>query len=238
MSVYTIFPKRGIVDPSDSLISLGGASGPVQDTVYLPFDVTSLEAPEYSATPTQSLVESSKTISDHIVVKPLRLKLEGVISDTPLSGTPFGSLVNGAVSAFSGSSPSKKAFDYIENLFKTAAIFDFVGGFKIYQNMCITEFRPTRTAETGSALEFVMELQQLNLVNSLVLVKPGFPGAGAKGSHGGQPMASANQQDVATAGSAASQPANYYLDQYPTSAQANSGGFGNGMAAVYAWLYK
>lgn len=187
MSVYTIFPKRGIVSPADSLIALAGASGPVQDDVYLPFDCIVSESPEYTAMPTLSPVEDATTISDHVILKPLRLKVDAVISDTPLAGTPFAAAVNGGVSAFSGTSPSDKAYRYIRDLYKAQAVFDFVGGYQVYQNMIVAEFRPMRTAETGSSLTFSMVLEQVVIVNSQVLIKPSNTKAAPKQSHGGQP---------------------------------------------------
>jgi hypothetical protein len=194
MSVYTIFPKRGIVDPSQSLISLGGAQGPVSEMVFLPFDCTVSEAPEFTGVPTQSLVEDASTISDHIVLRPVRLKVDAVISDTPLKGTPFASAVSGGASVFSGSSPSQKAYDYIRNkLYLAQAVFDFVGGFQVYQNMVISEFRPVRNAETGSSLSFSMTLEQVTIVNTKVLVDPANTKAAPKQSLGGQPLKPVDQ---------------------------------------------
>lgn len=203
MSVYFVFPVRGIVDPSNSQISWGGTPyAQPTDAVKLPFDCTISEAPEFLQTPTESLTEEVKTITDHFVQKPLRIKVEAIISDTPLPGMPFAASLRGAQGAISsfagGSSPSAKAYRYIrDTLWKAKAVFDFVGGYQIYTNVMVAEFRPIRTAESGSSLTFSMVLQQVLLVGSTVLTKPSNTKAQPKTPTGGQPLQQASTAQTA-----------------------------------------
>lgn len=246
MSVYTIFPKRGIVDPFQSAIAAaltGPGNNPVPSedvTSGLVFDCLVSEAPEYDGAPTQSLIEDANTISDHVVIKPLKLKVEFLISDNPLLGSPFGAAVNGLVSSFSGTNPSQKAFDYIENLFVNQAVFDFAGGFKkLYKNMVISSFRPVRDPETGSALSATMVMDQLVIVNSQVLIQPSNTKAAPKSAHGGQPTASASPTEVAAAGSAAAQPQSYYLNKFIATSTIGGVDFtplAQGVSDISAWL--
>jgi len=177
---FGIFPKRGFVAPADS-----GKSGyaAAYEPVHLVLDAMISEVPEYTATPTQSQVETGGTISDHVTQKPLKLMVQGIVTDTPIGyGREF-------TSAFSGSLPSTKAFTFLEDLYLSRQPFDFVGGFRTYRSMVITHFSPTRNAETGDALRFTCTMEQVTIVSSVTLLQ--VKSAQPKTSHGSQPTAAA-----------------------------------------------
>lgn len=184
-SQFGIFPQRGFVQPSDSGLS-SYAQG--HEPVYLILDCTISETPEYAFSPTQSQIEDGATISDHVTQKPLRLTVEGMISDTPVS------LTRPPASPFAGTQPSERAFAWLEQLALNKTPFDFVGGFRTYKSMVITEFRPVRNAQTGQALVFTCVMEQLVIVSSQVLTQqPKDKTLQSKVSHGGQPLQPLNQ---------------------------------------------
>ena len=188
MGVYTIFPKRGFVQPSDSLS--GGDAAPSEE-VFLVLDALVREAPEYQFSPTKSPVEKASTISDHVTQEPLTLTVEGIVSDTPVS--LIREITTNPLSDFS---PSMAAHLWLEDLCQTKQIFDFVGGFKLYQNMVITRYAPVRDPQTGSALSFTCVMAQLTIVGTEVLPIPKRKGAQPKVSKGAQPAKDANQQQI------------------------------------------
>lgn len=206
MSIFAIFPKRGFVDPSNS--SQPGSANIPTGQVMLAFDALVSEAPQYMGQLTESVVENGAVISDHFTQHPTRLTVEGVISDTPLSTSPFATaaIAAGALgqanSQFSKAyqSFSARAFSYLEGLFISKGLFDFVGGFKTYQSMMITEWRPTRTSETGGALEFTMVMEQVTVVSTQTLYQPTKKILQQPTSHGQQPLKplSAAQQAAIT----------------------------------------
>ena len=163
MSVFGIIPKKGFVDPANS-----GKDGLDQshETVALVLDCMVSEAPEYASSPTQAQVETQLTVSDHVTKKPLKLAVEGIITDTPVG------YLRGEGSLFSGAKPSEKAFAWLEKLWLGSEPFDFVGGFKVYKSMVLSEFRPVRNSSTGDALRFSCVMQQVLIVSSKKLVKP------------------------------------------------------------------
>lgn len=194
MSFYTVFPKRGFVDPTNS--SQPGSSNVPTEQVTLAFDALVSEAPQYSGQLTESVIENGAVINDHFTQHPLRLMVEGVISDTPLSTSPFATaaVAAGALGQASSGAPGKyqslsaRAFSYLESLYLSKALFDFVGGFKIYQSMMITEWRPVRTSDTGRALEFSMTMEQVTIVSTQTLYQPTQKILQQQTSHGQQPL--------------------------------------------------
>jgi hypothetical protein len=166
-----IYPKRGFVRPEDSAWNVVGPTGPLKpsDAVWLSLDAMISEAPKYTATPTQSQVEDGETISDHVTLRPVKLDVHGIVSDTPVS-------VQGLINTFSGagSSPSAKAHQFLLKLYKDRVPFDFVGGLAIYKSMVLTAYEPTNTVETGAALKFSCTMEQILTVStvSLSVAKP------------------------------------------------------------------
>ena len=181
-SLFGVFPKRGFVDPKDSgIYALKATHGPI----HLQLDVMESEAPEYRATPSRSQVEDAATISAHVTLQPIKLSVSGIVTDTPIG------FARQYSKAFSGSKPSEEAFTYLENLYKNAIPFDFVGGFRVYNSMIIAEWRPTRNAQTGDALRFTCTMEQVRIVSSQLLTK-GPKKLQSKTSHGSQPLKSVN----------------------------------------------
>ncbi len=190
MAISTIFRKmapRGFVRPADSRAGFSAAEGvPLADlgtyqgAVYLPFDAMVSEAPDYQASATQSQVENGETISDHVTLKPLKLVVQGIITDTPIG------LIRQFTSVFQSPSPSKNAHTFLKGLWKNREPFDFAGGLDYYPSMVITNYSPTSTAETGDALKFTCTMEQVLTVFSQTLLTA--KRAQKKQSRGQQPL--------------------------------------------------
>jgi hypothetical protein len=182
-----LYPKRGFVHPNDSSWNVVGPTGPQKPSqqVYLALDAMVSEAPEYQATPTQSPVEDATTISDHVCLKPVKLTVRGIVTDTPIG-------IRALASSFSGKgSPSKKAYDFLVRLWKERVPFDFVGGFDLYKTMVLTSFQPVNSAEHGDSLQFSCTMEQIIVVSTQKITTIR---AGGKKSRGAQALSATPAQ--------------------------------------------
>lgn len=134
-------------------------------------------------------IEDGRVISDNILIRPLELELQGIISDTPLDlGTVVGSAVTTAVSAITGplgvvagaggvalfkaltgsGKPSVTAFMQLLQLQESKLPFEVVTTLvpQSYKNMWIKNLTVPRDATTGQVLAFNLSLTQLLVVTS------------------------------------------------------------------------
>lgn len=135
--------------------------------------------------PTEFEIEDGNTISDHIIVKPFSLELEGVISDTPIdiadaglttltsAVLPTGGLLAATAArqayalydAVQGSqSPSQVAYTQLIELQKNKQPFDVLTTLRLYKNMWIKSINVPRDAATGRVLNFTVQLVELLIV--------------------------------------------------------------------------
>lgn len=113
-------------------------------------DATVSEDHHYVSRVTQFPIESGSVITDHVINEPDTLSLSGIVSDSPLA----------FLSSFNRSSD---AFNRLVRIHELKERVTVVTGIKVYQNMIMTSLSVPRTVETGQALNFVMEFQQVLL---------------------------------------------------------------------------
>jgi hypothetical protein len=123
-------------------------------------DCMVLENFSLTAEATKSEVEDGSIISDHVTLKPPRLLIEGVITNTPL----LESLAFLTTNVKLLPNPASAAFKILEQMYRDRKPFDFVGGLKVYKNMVFTSFNPVRNARTGQTLQFQATLDQIRTV--------------------------------------------------------------------------
>lgn len=156
----------------------------IQGSTVVSIDVSVSEQHSRKATPTEFELENGETVSDHIVLKPFNLELNGVISDTPLSivqaalttaggsiGSPLG-LVGASVlgvalsAALSGSKkPSVQNFLALLRLQEQKLPVTVVTTLNAYENMFISDISVPRDYKRANSLEFKLSLVQLLLVS-------------------------------------------------------------------------
>lgn len=159
-------------------------------------DATINEVHEFSATVTQSQIEDGSTISDHIIINPIRLNLEGVITETPISFIT--SALTAGASALSSNIPSKfgaaaatlggaslsglltssrspdDVYKVLKELFEKREPFTVVTGLTVYDNMVFTSLSIPRSAQYGRAIKFSATLEQLKIVQTKLVPVPEF----------------------------------------------------------------
>lgn len=150
--------RKGFVNPGDA----GGA-----ETVALEMDAILSESPEYTATPTRNPIESGANVTDHVTLEPEKLTIEGIVSNTPIS---LLRILSGATF----DDPAADAFSFLEALYNNRQPFDFVGDLKIYENLIITSFNPSRTPTTGQTLQFTVTMEKIRFADSMLVTATHF----------------------------------------------------------------
>jgi hypothetical protein len=160
----------------------------LQGTVpVITMDCSISETHDRDSTPTEFEIENGQTVSDHIVLKPFSLKIQGVISDAPLFGVTslLKSAATTAVTAkannpgvlgakaaaiaalplFSGLfSPSSTSYQTLLNYQAARFPLNVVTSLHLYPNMWIKKISVPRDAKSGGALVVTLDLVQLTLV--------------------------------------------------------------------------
>lgn len=134
--------------------------------------------------PTEFPVENGDTISDHIIVKPFVLTINGIITDSPLNPSLLSTFANSAVASLippvglavlsagvallsataSSDSPSIAAYQQLLMLQESAKPFDVLTSLYRYPSMWIKSISAPRDSSTGDSLIFTVQLVQLLLV--------------------------------------------------------------------------
>lgn len=166
-----------IFNPSTKGVALpANQTGKVPN--YLAMDAVISEAPSYTASPTESVVETGETISDHVTQKPDKLTLKCVISNTPV----------GLLSIAQGQTFQDRvgeAHRLLKALKASGQPCDWVGGLEVYHNMVIVEYSTERNKTTANTLTFSLVLQKILQVSSQLVAAQNFsPAAAANGAGG------------------------------------------------------
>lgn len=194
------------------------------------FDASIKETHSRESSPTENPIENGQVISDHMIIKPFALELQGIITDSPIGGIqgliqeaatsvvsrllpPIGVIAASAgVALFSTLAKSKKpsvaAYGQLLQLQAAAQPFTVITSLYRYENMWIKSISVPREAASGNALEFTVSVVQLLLVspqsvNISIFANPGL--SANKNDNGGQNagLASRFQQGVTDATQAA-----------------------------------
>ena len=140
----------------------------------LDFDATLDELHEWKNEVTQNPVETGSPISDHVIEKPDKLRLQGVITNSPLRGEFAGQYFGGDTE----SPRIQTAFEAIRELVKSRDVVVVYTKHAIYTDMVIESVSIPRNAQIGEEIQFTMELVNIRLVATQMVDLP--PGISAK----------------------------------------------------------
>lgn len=162
-------------------------------------DATVSEVPTYELEPTDHPIEDGADITDHLKIKPVSLKIDGVISETPLTlsaalsslTTTAGSAGGGLIGGFKGglgqtaaaagaskigakifgnsSSPVTLARQQMRDLILKKKVFRIVTKYEAFDNMVLTSLSFTRDNTTGGSIKFSATARQITIVSSEVV---------------------------------------------------------------------
>jgi hypothetical protein len=160
---------------------LFGTRGPagfsVLGLVSFNADLTISENHERRAEVTDHPVESGSTISDHVILAPERLRLEGFVTDSPAAvmSTAYGR--------------TQSAFEQLEQAWRDRIPLQVITGRKTYQDMIIESLDLPRNRP--ESMRFTIDLKQIKIVQSETAALPQ--------TEGGEPATdSADTADLAT----------------------------------------
>lgn len=164
-------------------------------TEVLVVDVTVSDEISFQNELTQHPVEEGQDVTDHVRSKPLQIKIEGLLSGSPISLdldtkgliTSGASIVNQQLGGFKGAlgaatvagagkiggklmgetaDPLLQARDKLLELASKRTPMRYVHKLKNFDDMIITSLSFPRDKSIGRALKFNMTLQQINIVKS------------------------------------------------------------------------
>jgi len=120
----------------------------------LELDVTISENHNLPSVVTNHPVEDGSTVSDHIVIEPRTLTVQGLVSNTPVQ---IGGGTNNAI---------KDTFDELIRIRNARELFTVSTGLDVYSNMFFTNIDIPRDATTGQSLVWTATMQEIQVVAS------------------------------------------------------------------------
>ena len=106
-------------------------------------------------------IELGARISDHVIVEPLEIEIEGVFTNQPL--TPPEAIQAGVTSLLSGplSTNPQARLDALIQLQRGYTLIDVVSPYAVYSDFYINNISAPREAETGDGIVLTIGLQQV-----------------------------------------------------------------------------
>lgn len=169
-----IAPLIGIAGAISGLNKLFFSGGKYTKIGDLVLDATLTEVITLSATITEHPIETKEAISDHIFKNPLKVKIEGYITDspnkifgileTPLMKNTISKVLDNvkALLPFSeATKPSIQAYQLLTSLYEKRELINIVTKLNVFQNMAIENITFHNDVNTGERLEFSAELMQI-----------------------------------------------------------------------------
>lgn len=140
-------------------------------------DATVSEQHAYENDVTAFPIERGADVTDHVRLRPVRLSLEGIVSDTPI-GVLAGRRQESADRA---SRPSLDAFDFFKELRARREPVSIETHLGTYDDMLCESLSPSVDAATGAALRFSVSFVQAHIVRTeRSTVRVSIPAARAK----------------------------------------------------------
>jgi hypothetical protein len=140
----------------------------------LDFDATLDELHDWKNEVTQNPVETGSPITDHIIEKSDKLRLQGVITNSPLRGEFAGQYFGGETA----SPRIQTTFEAIRTLKQSKEVIVVYTKHAIYTDMVIESVSIPRNAQIGEEVQFTMELVNIRFVSTQMVKLP--PGISAK----------------------------------------------------------
>jgi hypothetical protein len=136
-------------------------------------DGTHLETIEYSSEITKHPVEGGSSVSDHIYINPLQIRMTGSITESSVDiiGTVKdiasllqGNILNNIIDKFAGvGTKSAIAYQLLKDLHTSKAMVSVVNYLDSFDNMVIETLTFPRDNTTGNRLFFEITLKQITL---------------------------------------------------------------------------
>ena len=153
------------------------------DSIYriLEFDAVITEGHEVTATLTEHPVERGADLSDHKRPGPRMLRLEGLVTNTPLGALPLtGGLFEDITASAQGTGSGKAVvttfsasfdrvtamLDKLTALTEGADLLTIVTDVRTYEDAELVSVTAPRVAESGDAITFALEIVQVRIADT------------------------------------------------------------------------
>jgi len=137
-------------------------SPPTIDSFQL--DCAISEEHQYSNEITQFPVERGVAISDHIINNPIKLNMEGFITNSPIVELVNAKQVgNGRTDV---NNRTELAFDFLVGLWSRREPITVVTPIRQYENMALVSLKIPRSADIGESFRFKADFQEVRLVST------------------------------------------------------------------------
>lgn len=137
-------------------------------------DSVIFEEHQGSVTITKNPVESGADITDHAIVQPDLLIIQGVVTDSPLGSAAFGQLIDSITNLFGTSTSanltrSQQAYEALQTLKNNAEPIDVTTRLKTYTNMMITGLSTSQDKDTSQIAILNITLEEVIITESATL---------------------------------------------------------------------
>jgi len=140
----------------------GNAGTKILGIQSIDLDATLDEVHDWSNEVTSNPVETGAPVTDHVIEKSDKLRLTGLITNSPLRGEFAGQYFGGNTKA----PRIQTSFDAIYELVKKREVVVVYTKHAIYTDMVIESVNIPRNASIGEAIEFNMDLVHVRFVNT------------------------------------------------------------------------
>lgn len=163
------------------------------DLTSIDFDATLEEVHDWQNEVTLNPVEEGSPVTDHVIEKSDKLKLNGTITNSPLRGPLAGQYFGGDTS----SPRTQLAFDQLYALLKKREKVTVYTKHKVYSDMVIQTLNLPRNAQIGDEVQFTMELIHVRFVKTQLVDLPKGMGEKRTGTKAktGQPKKAAGKTE-------------------------------------------
>jgi hypothetical protein len=173
--ITSLFRASSLLGTAESLFFGNNNKTKIGDLVL---DSCLTEVITLSSTITEHPIETKEAISDHIFKNPLKVKIEGYITDspikifgileTPLQNNSVDKIIN-SINSFlpfqKSAKPSVQAYQLLTNLYENRQLLNVVTKLNVFKDMAIESISFNNDVNTGQRLEFSAELVQVRFAS-------------------------------------------------------------------------
>lgn len=173
--ITSLFRASNLLGTAESLFFGNNNKTKIGDLVL---DASLTEVITLNSTITEHPIETKEAISDHIFKNPLKVKIEGYITDspikifgileTPLQNNSVDKIIN-SINSFlpfqKSAKPSVQAYQLLTNLYENRQLLNVVTKLNVFKNMAIENISFNNDINTGERLEFSAELVQVRFAS-------------------------------------------------------------------------
>jgi len=134
-------------------------------------DAVLSETHVFSRQITENPVENGQPINDHIIINPVTLEIQCIVTDAPIKG-----IIEGVQNAYDnflkGSRYTNDCFGALYALYELKDFLTVYTQYRTYEKMVVENITISRAPEDGEALIFTISLKQVRVVRSATTTLP------------------------------------------------------------------